>query len=108
MDSEPAEGNAESPFYGEDCRGNAGSPTAAKVALAKAQEVQSSSLCNQFPDMGREHGKVAHGTVVDEEGEPHPRTSFTYRGGTVAGVLCSLIVQATAVTQVVLCRKGTC
>lgn len=63
-------------------------------------------FATQFPDMGRE--QVAHGTIVDEKGQPQPRTSFTYGVGTVLGVLCFLIVQDMAVTHVVLCRKSTC
>lgn len=68
-----------------------------KVALPKAQGVQNSSLCNPVSRHGRRicSPQGAHRTVVDEEeGEPQPRTSFTYGGGTVLGVLFSLIVQA--------------
>lgn len=50
----------------------------------------------------------AHGTVVEEEGEPQPSTVCTHRGGTVLGAFCSLTVQATAVTCIVpwVLQKG--
>lgn len=75
--------------------------TVTAVALPKAQGIQDSSLCNPVARLGRRAGSPwgAYGTM-GEEGEPQPRTSFTHGAGTVPGALCSLAVQAMAVTQV--------
>lgn len=101
MDSESAEGKAETPIYGDPHKRDLAEGSLSPLLLPQGS--RGSELFPLQPSSQRWEEDRWLMALWMKRG-----TSFTYGGGTVLGILCSLIVQAMAVTQAVHFREGIC